>query len=216
MNIGEVLPDLSLLRVSIYHFSDSTRLRSRTLPSRAKLEGSNGGWRACARVSSGPKRAFPARTRAGLGHGTHAGRRVGFAVACRRACRSSSFTATSSIYAKNNQEIERYQLAFWQKIFMPLATAMVLLATPIGIPPGAQRWPRSACFPRRHVGIGVRGVEPEYRLLRLALRFVAGGQRLGAGPAVPRARHWCCCAVRRINNSICRARPPGAFLLAGG
>ena len=32
---------------------------------------------------------------------------------------------------QNNQEIERYQLAFWQKIFMPLATAvMVLLATP--------------------------------------------------------------------------------------
>ena len=48
----------------------------------------------------------------------------------------------------------------------------------VRIPPGAQRRSRSACFPRCHVGIGVRGVEPDYRLLRFALRFVAGGQRL--------------------------------------
>ena len=202
VNIGEVLPDLSLLRVNIYHFSDSTRLpqpdlcQSRETPRRAMAAGG------CApELHSGPKRAFPACARTDLGHGTHAG------TSC-RFCRSAGGLSIQQLYRyiehlrQNNQEIERYQLAFWQKIFMPLATAvMVLLATPFVFRPVRSGGLGQRVFPRRHVGIGVRGVEPDYRLLRFALRFVAGGQRLDADPDCSSGSPWCCCAVRRTSKS---------------
>ena len=131
VNIGEVLPDLSLLRVNIYHFSDSTRLRSQTFASRAKLEGEQ--WRL-----EGVRQSFIQD------------QSVRFQHARAQAWDTALTRDVVSIFAvvpeglsiqqlyryiehlrQNNQEIERYQLAFWQKIFMPLATAvMVLLATP--------------------------------------------------------------------------------------
>lgn len=131
VNIGEVLPDLSLLRVNIYDFSDSTRLRSQTFASRARLQGTQ--WQL-----EGVRQSFIQDES------------VNFQHARARVWNTTLTQDVVSVFAvvpdglsmqqlyryiehlrQNNQEIGRYQLAFWQKIFMPLATAvMVLLATP--------------------------------------------------------------------------------------
>ena len=131
VNIGEVLPDLSLLRVNIYHFSDSTRLRSQTFASRAKLEGEQ--WRL-----EGVRQSFIQDQSVRFQHAraqvwdTALTRDVVsvFAVVPEGLSIQQLYRYIEHL-RQNNQEIERYQLAFWQKIFMPLATAvMVLLATP--------------------------------------------------------------------------------------
>ena len=131
VNIGEVLPDLSLLRVNIYHFSDSTRLRSQTLPVARNSKGSNGGWRACARASFRTKACVSSMRARRPGTRHSRGTSCRFLPWYREGLSIQQLYRYIEHLRQNNQEIERYQLAFWQKIFMPLATAvMVLLATP--------------------------------------------------------------------------------------
>ncbi len=131
VNIGEVLPDLSLLRVNIYQFEDSTRLRSQTYAAGARLAGDR--W-----------------TLEDVRESLISDQHVDFRLARTRAWDTKLTEEVVSVFAvvpeglsiqklaryidhlrQNNQETERYQLAFWQKLFLPLATAvMVLLATP--------------------------------------------------------------------------------------
>ena len=131
VNIGEVLPDLSLLRVNIYQFSDSTRLRSQTFASRAKLEGEQ--WRLesvrQSFIQDESVRFQHARAQAWDTALTQDVVSI-FAVVPEGLSIQQLYRYIEHL-RQNNQEIKRYQLAFWQKIFMPLATAvMVLLATP--------------------------------------------------------------------------------------
>jgi len=131
VNIGEVLPDLSLLRVNIYQFEDSIRLRSQTYAARARQ--ADGRW-----VLEDVRESL-------LGD-----EQVDFRLVSTRPWDTKLTDDVVSVFAvvpeglsiqqlwryidhlrRNNQVTERYQLAFWQKIFLPLATAvMVLLATP--------------------------------------------------------------------------------------
>lgn len=131
VNIGEVLPDLSLLRVNIYHFSDSTRLRSQTFASRAKLQGEQ--WQLeDVRQSFIHDESVRFQHARGQVWDTTLTQDVVsvFAVVPEGLSMQQLYRYVEHL-RQNNQEIERYQLAFWQKIFMPFATAvMVLLATP--------------------------------------------------------------------------------------
>lgn len=131
VNIGEVLPDLSLLRVNVYQFQDSTRLRAQTYAARARLV--NGQW-----------------TLEDVRESLIDDDRVDFRLSRGRPWDTKLTQEVVSVFAvvpeglsiqqlkryiehlrQNNQQTERYQLAFWQKVFLPLATAvMVLLATP--------------------------------------------------------------------------------------
>lgn len=131
VNIGEVLPDMSLLRVNVYRFQDSTRLRSQTYADRARLE--NGAWRLEevreSLVGDDNVRFRRARTQPWDTALTEDVVSV-FAVVP-EGLSIQQLARYIEYLRQNNQEIERYQLAYWQKIFMPLATAvMVLLATP--------------------------------------------------------------------------------------
>lgn len=131
VNIGEVLPDLSLLRVNIYRFEDSTRLRSQTYAARARLE--DEGWRLedvrQSLVEDNNVQFQQGRTQPWNTALTHDVVSV-FAVVPEGLSIQQLWRYIEHL-RQNNQETEHYQLAFWQKIFMPLATAvMVLLATP--------------------------------------------------------------------------------------
>ena len=132
VNIGEVLPDLSLLRMNIYDFDSHSRLRIQTSAQRARYDG--GTWRL-------------QDVRESLIVGNEA-------VQSRRApeedWRSALTPEVVSVFAvqpgslsiqqlhyyighlqQNNQDTRNFQLVFWQKIFMPFATmVMMLLATP--------------------------------------------------------------------------------------
>lgn len=131
VNIGEVLPDLSLLRVNVYQFSDSTRLREQTYAQRAVLDG--GRWRMedvrKSLIEDDNVRFQNVRTQPWETALTHDVVSV-FTVVPEGLSMQQLYRYIDHL-RQNNQDTERYQLAFWQKIFMPLATAvMVLLATP--------------------------------------------------------------------------------------
>lgn len=132
VNIGEVLPDLSLLRLNIYVFDNHSRLRTQTSAQRAEYKGHS--WRL-------------EDVRESLIVGNEA-------VQTRRAPEEDWQTALTpdvvSVFAirpeslsmqqlhyyighlqENNQDTRNFRLSFWQKLFMPLAILiMVLLATP--------------------------------------------------------------------------------------
>jgi len=131
VNIGEVLPDLSLLRVNVYQLEGSTRLRSQTYAAGARQ--ADGRW-----VLEDVRESL-------IGD-----EQVDFRLARTRPWDTKLTEEVVSVFAvvpeglsiqqlkryiehlrRNNQETERYRLAFWQKVLLPLATAvMVLLATP--------------------------------------------------------------------------------------
>lgn len=131
VNIGEVLPDLSLLRVNVYQFEDSIRLRTQTYAAGARqvndqwvLEDVRESLIGDDQVDFRLSRARPWDTRL-----TEEVVSV-FAVVPEGLSIQKLWRYIDHL-RRNNQVTERYQLAFWQKLFLPLATAvMVLLATP--------------------------------------------------------------------------------------
>jgi lipopolysaccharide export system permease protein len=131
VNIGEVLPDLSLLRVSLYDVSPAHELREHTYAARATYVDDR--WR-LERVQYG--RVAPDRVE------IHAAEALDWDAAITPQdvalfTISPQALSIAQLYAyirhlrANNQDVARYVLALWQKSLMPLATAvMVLLATP--------------------------------------------------------------------------------------
>ena len=132
VNIGEVLPDLSLLRVNIYNFDAHAHLRMQTSARHAAHDGDQ--WR-LEDVSESilvGKEAVQ----------THS--------AAKEDWRSELTPEVVSVFAvqpdslsiqqlhyyighlqQNNQDTRNFRLVFWQKIFMPFATMVImLLATP--------------------------------------------------------------------------------------
>lgn len=132
VNIGEVLPDLSLLRVSIFEFATDSELRTHTAARRAVYAGD--GWRLegvrqsaidpeAVKVEAAPERAWrPTLTPE---------------VVAVFAVRPEGLSMQQLVHyirhlRANGQETARYALTLWQKALMPFATAiMVLLATPL-------------------------------------------------------------------------------------
>ncbi|MHB8534683.1 MAG: LPS export ABC transporter permease LptG [Sulfuricaulis sp.] len=132
VNIGEVLPDLSLLRMNIYVFDKHSHLRMQTAANHARYDGEK--WRLD-----------------GVNESILVGKE---AVQTRHLPEEDWHTALTpdvvSVFAvdpnslslqqlhyyighleRNNQDTRNFQLVFWQKIFMPLATlVMMLIATP--------------------------------------------------------------------------------------
>lgn len=131
VNLGEVLPDMSLLRVHIYHFDDDARLRAQTFARRARLEG--GKWRledvrqsqigaSAVRTSHAPADDWDSALTQSV---------VGVFAVVPEGLSIQQLHRYVEHLRLNNQDTARYRLTFWQKVFLPLATAvMVLLATP--------------------------------------------------------------------------------------
>ncbi|MFQ5937813.1 MAG: LPS export ABC transporter permease LptG [Acidiferrobacterales bacterium] len=131
VNVGEVLPDLTLLNVNIYRFDAKERLRTQTFASRARYKES--AWR-LEDVNKSWIDATGVRTQ----HASDATWKstVTPDVVKVFAVQPQSLS-TADLYdyiehlRRNRQDTRRYDLAFWQKLLLPVGTAvMVLLAVP--------------------------------------------------------------------------------------
>lgn len=130
VNLGEVLPDLSLLRVNIYRFSDS-QLRTHTAAQRAVY--TDDGWRLeNVRESAISPEQIAVRTEPSRLWSAGLTPQVVAVFAVRpEALSMQQLTHYIRHLQRNGQETSRYRLVWWQKILLPFATAvMVLLATP--------------------------------------------------------------------------------------
>jgi lipopolysaccharide export system permease protein len=131
INIGEVLPDLSLLRVNVYSFEDDIRLRVQTRAERAVY--SPAGWQLeNIRESHVDETGIQARRAGTQPWSTTLTQDVigVFAVRPEQLSIQQLVTYIEHLQ-RNGQSTERYRLVLWQKLLMPLAVAvMVLLATP--------------------------------------------------------------------------------------
>jgi len=135
VNVGEVLPDLSLLRVNIYSFEQEIRLRAHTRAEHAVFTPPSG-WRLEHVVESqiGESRIKVARADAKPWQ-TGITKEVMsvFAVQPEQLSMQNLWQYVEHL-EHNAQSTERYRLVLWQKLLMPLAVVvMVLLATPFAL-----------------------------------------------------------------------------------
>lgn len=134
VNIGEVLPDLTLLNVNIYSFQNEIQLRSQIQAERAVYD--NGEWRLQnvrrseiepKRISAHTAESEPWKT--GLTQDV-----IGVFAVKPEGLSMLHLTRYIEHLRHNGQSTERYRLALWQKALMPLAVmVMVLLATPFAL-----------------------------------------------------------------------------------
>lgn len=131
VNIGEVLPDLTLLGVNIYELAPDFALHRHTFAGRAHYD--DGHW-LLSGVRESTISADRIETQVRPEEAWHP--RFTPKVIAVFTTRPEALSITQ-LYAyirhlrSNNQDVGRYVLTFWQKAFMPLATAlMILLAAP--------------------------------------------------------------------------------------
>jgi lipopolysaccharide export system permease protein len=131
VNIGEVLPDLSLLRVSIYEVTPSFQLRQQTYAARAAYV--DGHWRMeqVWRSLIKPDQVESVFGQTVPWNAALTPSEVAVFTTSPQALSITQLYAYIQHLRHNNQDVGRYVLAFWQKCLMPFATAlMILLATP--------------------------------------------------------------------------------------
>ena len=132
INIGEVLPDLSLLRLTIYEFDHSSRLRSQISALSARFQDDR--WR-LQKVSQSiivGQEAVQTLNKPTEEWQSGLTPEVVAVFAVQPASLSIQQLRNYLRHLeKNNQDTRNYRLVFWQKVFLPLATiVMTLLATP--------------------------------------------------------------------------------------
>lgn len=131
INVGEVLPDLTLLNVNIYQLTSNFELREHLHAERAEYDGEY--WQ-LREINASRIAEDKVDTVSNTGVSWNAGFTP--AVVAVFTTRPEALSI-AQLYAyirhlkNNNQDVGRYVLAFWQKCFMPIATAlMILLAAP--------------------------------------------------------------------------------------
>lgn len=131
LHAGEVLPDLSLLRVTLYEFDENTRLRSQTYAHSARYEQPY--WRLSdVRQSRIEDNRVQSRTLASeqLSSVLTPQFLAVFAVKPEGLSAWHLFRYIEHL-ERNKQDTSRYRLALWHKIMLPLSTGvMVVLAIP--------------------------------------------------------------------------------------
>lgn len=133
VNVGEVLPDLSLLKVKVFEFDDNGRLRSLVSAESGTYVDESQRWRL-----EGIKQTLIDKDKAESKAALAAYWRTDvttdiMSVFLIRSDQLSAWQLLRYIghLQENGQETEAYELAFWTKIVTPLATAvMVILAIP--------------------------------------------------------------------------------------
>lgn len=131
VNIGEVLPDLSLLRVTIYDVSPTFELRRDTYAARASYVGDHWELRQVERTRIAPERIDAQSAPRVLWNPAITPTDVAVFTTSPQALSIAQLHLYIQHLRNNNQDVGQYLLAFWQKLLMPFATAvMVLLATP--------------------------------------------------------------------------------------
>ncbi len=131
VNIGEVLPDSTLLNVNIYGFDAQEQLRTQTFAKRARFEDPRWRLEEVSKSHIGPTGIRAQRSASAVWESG-----ITPDVVQIFAVRPESLS-TIHLYEyighlqRNRQETARYELAFWHKVWLPAATAvMLLLAVP--------------------------------------------------------------------------------------
>lgn len=136
VNIGEVLPDLTLVRLSIYDVAADFTL-ARHVQARC-AQYADGVWRLedvrSSRFEDG--RALPESAPAADWRSRLTPEVVAVFTTRPEALSIAQLRAYIAHLRANNQDVARYVLVFWQKVLMPLATAlMIFLAAPLVFQP---------------------------------------------------------------------------------
>jgi lipopolysaccharide export system permease protein len=127
VHIGEVLPDLSIRRVSIYDFEHANRLRAQIYAESGRYEG--GRWL----LTNVAESAFESSTVQVYKPATREWHTsIGPDTMSVFAVRPDSLSAWHlrryiGHLARNHQETERYDFAFWSKLTTPFTTAIMML-----------------------------------------------------------------------------------------
>lgn len=131
LRIGEVLPDLSLLRLTIYEFDRDRRLRRHVEAERAVHDGRSWRLEGVRRTRVHEERVEAEATSVEGWMARLTPEVVAVYTVKPEALSIAQLNAYTRHLEENGQETARYRLTMWQKVLMPLATViMVLLATP--------------------------------------------------------------------------------------
>jgi lipopolysaccharide export system permease protein len=133
VNIGEVLPDLSLLRVSVFEVDENLRLRGQTFAQRAVYVPEDKAWRLIGvrDTALADDRLSVQRAGERMWHASLTPEMVNVFSVKPEGLSIMQLARYVEHLRKNGQDTARYRLAFWQKLLLPLATAMmILLAAP--------------------------------------------------------------------------------------
>lgn len=145
INIGEVLPDLSVLKINIYQFDEHARLRSQIYADSGKYE--DGVWylRGVSQSDIHEDKVAISRQDSQTWRSAIEPDMLSvFAVKPEGLSALNLFRYIRHLQ-RNNQETSRYKLAFWYKLISPLTTGvMVVLAIPF------------VFMPLRSAGMGYR------------------------------------------------------------
>jgi lipopolysaccharide export system permease protein len=131
VNVGEILPDLTLLDVNIYRFDRAERLRAQTYARRARFQPPVWQLEDVSESQINDRgvqthRAQTAMWQAGITPDV-----VQIFAVRPESLSSANLYEYIQHLRRNHQETDRYQLAFWHKVWLPVTTAlMVLLAVP--------------------------------------------------------------------------------------
>lgn len=131
INVAEVFPDLTLRGVNIYQFDEAARLRAQTFARQARHDGEN--WQL---ENVNQSRIGSDRVEVTAQDSRRWETRLTPEVVSAFAVKPESLSVLQlgryiRHLAQNRQDHRRYSLSLWQKLFMPLAMAiMVLLAAP--------------------------------------------------------------------------------------
>ena len=131
VNIGEVLPDLSLLHVSLFDVSPNYELRENTYAARATYVDEHWRLEHVERSRIAPDSVESRVVDAAIWNAAITPEDVAVFATSPQALSIMQLHVYIRHLRANNQDVAQYMLAFWQKSLMPFATAiMVLLATP--------------------------------------------------------------------------------------
>ena len=131
VNIGEVLPDLSLLHVRIFDVTRSFELRRQIYAARAVHVDDRWRLEQVRHSRIEPDRVETLSEQAAAWNPAITPSDVAVFTTSPQALSITQLYAYIQHLRNNNQDVGRYVLAFWQKCLMPLATAlMILLAVP--------------------------------------------------------------------------------------
>jgi lipopolysaccharide export system permease protein len=131
VNVGEVLPDLSLRKISIYDVTSDFELRRHTYAARADFVKNQWRLEQVRRSRMEPDRVETDLEKTTLWKAAITPSEVAVFTISPQALSVMQLHAYIQHLRQNNQDVGRYVLAFWQKCLMPVATAlMILLAAP--------------------------------------------------------------------------------------
>ncbi len=134
VNIGEVMPDLSLQRVNVYSFENQIRLRVHARAERALLTPEGWQLQNVLRSEIGDHGIVQQHLDRQAWTTTLTREVVGVFAVQPEQLSMQQLTHYIEHLSRNSQSTERYRLVLWQKLLMPLAVVvMVLIATPFAL-----------------------------------------------------------------------------------